>query len=1072
MSRAIVSEGTSPASFESLEPRTLLSLIGPAIHNPIISFDSTGQIAYDATTQTFGLDATTLRFKRDGASPPTVITGTPRTTQVRLLVDNGGHLIGGVPGHDLAVYGSVDVDNDGVVDASGLLMAGEVIGFGYQDVSATDNYDFLIQPTDGALMNFFGAGLIGMTVTSEHSTFVGSFQTNFAGGAKGNIGAVAMPLSSISGSVYVDENNDGVFDATEAGIPSVSLALTGTDDLGQPVSQLATTNATGFYQFTDLRPGTYQIVEQQPTGYLDGKDTVGTPGGTTTDDQFASILLPMGYAGQNNNFGELLPASISGSVYVDENNDGVFDATETGIPGVSLALTGTDDLGQPVSQVATTDTTGFYQFVALRPGSYVVRETQPADFDDGQDTIGTPGGTTTDDQFSDIPLGLGVDGEHNNFGERVPVAVLPSSIGDYVWLDANGDGLQQPAEAGIAGIAVTLTGADANGPVSQATTTDADGFYLFDHLLSGTYTVRFVLPAGFAFTLANQGSDGTDSDADRLTGQTGTINLAAGQADLSWDAGVVVAAVHIEKYVKITTSSCGDHNNDHHGGCGDHNHDHYGGCGDHDSHGGGWSWGGCGSHNSGWSWSGCGSDKHSGWSWGSGWSGCGSHNNGSCSSQFTLSCAPTCCPTPDPNPTPDYGDDADTAPGITVEMGQTVKFTYVITNPGQTPLADVVVIDDNATPNDASDDFDPTPTLAGGYNVGDLNHDGILQVGEQWVYTATTLVTYGQHTNVAVVTGRPVDAQGRTLGENVSDDDPANWFGKAKCVAPASLAGFVYVDRDNDGVFDCDERAIGGATITLTGTNDLGQGVSLTTTTNSSGAYSFDNLRPGAYSILETQPAGYYDGKDTLGSLGGTVADDLFSNISVLAGKNGVQYNFGERCTPSNVLTCGMTATIGFWQNCNGQTLIKALNGSSCSKALGNWLAATLPNLLGSLAGKTNAQVASYYKTLFGQCGQKLEAQIMATALAAYATNSALAGGNFAAKYGFKVSAAGTGAALFNVGSNGTALGLTNNSYQTVLDILRAADNRASNGCLFKYSTSLRSQANTLFTAINETGDI
>ena len=62
----------------------------------------------------------------------------------------------------------------------------------------------------------------------------------------------------------------------------------------------------------------------------------------------------------NNNFGELQNASLSGYVYVDANDNGIREA-EAPISGVTITLTGTTSDG-PVSQTATTDASGFYQF--------------------------------------------------------------------------------------------------------------------------------------------------------------------------------------------------------------------------------------------------------------------------------------------------------------------------------------------------------------------------------------------------------------------------------------------------------------------------------------------------------------------------------------------------------------------------------------------------------------------------------------------------------------------------------------------------------------------------------------
>ena len=122
---------------------------------------------------------------------------------------------------------------------------------------------------------------------------------------------------------------------------------------------------------------------------------------------------------------------------------------------------------------------------------------------------------------------------------------------------------------------------------------------------------------------------------------------------------------------------------------------------------------------------------------------------------------------------------------------------------------------------------------------------------------------------------------------------------------------------------------------------------------------------------------------------------------------------------PLPPLRRGDTATIGFWQNKNGQALINSLNGGNGSMKLANWLAYNFPCLFGTyaannpplktLAGMTNAGVAAFFVDLFKVKGQKTYAQVLGAALACYVTDSTLAG-TAAAKYGFNVSSLGTGA--------------------------------------------------------------
>jgi hypothetical protein len=110
----------------------------------------------------------------------------------------------------------------------------------------------------------------------------------------------------------------------------------------------------------------------------------------------------------------------------------------------------------------------------------------------------------------------------------------------------------------------------------------------------------------------------------------------------------------------------------------------------------------------------------------------------------------------------------------------------------------------------------------------------------------------------------------------------------------SSLSGFVYLDFNGNGIKEADELGIANSVITLTGTDDLGNTVLLTTETDASGFYEFTGLRAGIYTITSDEPLGFVGGIDTIGSLGGIVGPDEFSSIILGAGVNGVNYNFGE----------------------------------------------------------------------------------------------------------------------------------------------------------------------------------
>ena len=117
-----------------------------------------------------------------------------------------------------------------------------------------------------------------------------------------------------------------------------------------------------------------------------------------------------------------------------------------------------------------------------------------------------------------------------------------ASLGDYVWFDFDRDGVQEGNELPIEGVEVNLYDA-LTSSLLGTTTTDEDGYYLFDDLPQGMYYVDFDPLAGFTGTMADQGSgvsqDSLDSDADADTGITPTYTLAWGEHNPTIDAGFI-----------------------------------------------------------------------------------------------------------------------------------------------------------------------------------------------------------------------------------------------------------------------------------------------------------------------------------------------------------------------------------------------------------------------------------------------------------------------------------------------------------------------------------------------------
>ncbi len=235
------------------------------------------------------------------------------------------------------------------------------------------------------------------------------------------------------------------------------------------------------------------------------------------------------------------------------------------------------------------------------------------------------------------------------------------------------------------------------------------------------------------------------------------------------------------------------------------------------------------------------------------------------------------------------GSDADTeATGVTVKVGEQVMFTYLVKNTGDVELNNVIVKDDNATPGNTADDFMPAPVLSGGFNIGDTDKDGKLDVSETWHYTAMlTATTEGKFVNDAVVTGE-------AFGTTVTDNDVAHICVIDPDPCTSVISGYVYEDCDNDGVKDSGEKGIQSVKMVLTGTDKDGNSVTKTTYTDCYGKYEFKGLCAGTYKVTECQPGGYLDGKDTVGSAGGVLGADMIASIALGKNQTSTNNNFGE----------------------------------------------------------------------------------------------------------------------------------------------------------------------------------
>ena len=394
----------------------------------------------------------------------------------------------------------------------------------------------------------------------------GSLATNFGSNQQpANAPLVISTLGFVSGKVFKDNNlvpNGSYESAVDSPIAGVSIELrSGASCAGALVSLAGLSNPTttdvlGNYLFAGLPAGSYTVCQSGlPAGTTQGATTAGsissvagsggTPGTgsnpTASSSQIANVVLGSGSGGEvsgspNNNFAKIVPSSISGTVFLDGNNNALQDGAEAGLSNVTVELL---DSGGTVVATTATDGNGAYSFAGLQPGTYSVREpNQPANSSNGSTiagtvahggTAGTPSSVTTlPSRISGIVLPPNTQATGNNFAE------LPNgrTLQGQVFLDFNNNGLHDGADYGLAGLVVNLSGLDVNGnSVSRTATTANDGSYTFSALPesgSGGYSLsQPVQPTGTQNGINSAGSTGGNASAALSVPATiGAINLA------------------------------------------------------------------------------------------------------------------------------------------------------------------------------------------------------------------------------------------------------------------------------------------------------------------------------------------------------------------------------------------------------------------------------------------------------------------------------------------------------------------------------------------------------------------
>ncbi|MBH0022899.1 SdrD B-like domain-containing protein [Salinibacterium sp. SWN248] len=358
--------------------------------------------------------------------------------------------------------------------------------------------------------------------------------------------------SSISDTVWLDLNKDGVKDAGEPGLPDAEVTLVwfGPDGVaggGDDVTFVETTDSNGKYLFDGLPEGNYTATVDTttlPSGVTPTFDADAGPNQPTAatvasgvgPNSTTAVALPAATDLDNIDFGYVGTGKIGDTVWLDQNGDGIVDATEPGIAEVVVTLTwaGLDGvLGNADDVVSTTktDASGNYLFEDLPSGLFTV---ELSNLTAGLTSTVDPDGGA--DDASELPLRGGEENLDQDFGYRGD-----AGVGDLLWLDVDNDGVQDTNEPGLSGIVMTVTSPGSDGifgnedDIVVTTTTDENGNYLVEGLPAGEVKVSYD-----PTTLTEGYVPSSDLDGDVFSETTAT--LVSGETRLDVDFIVVGSA--------------------------------------------------------------------------------------------------------------------------------------------------------------------------------------------------------------------------------------------------------------------------------------------------------------------------------------------------------------------------------------------------------------------------------------------------------------------------------------------------------------------------------------------------
>ncbi|MEE8523016.1 MAG: SdrD B-like domain-containing protein, partial [Thermoanaerobaculia bacterium] len=370
---------------------------------------------------------------------------------------------------------------------------------------------------------------------------------------RSDLDAGLFRLATVGDFVWEDDDGDGIQDAGESGLAGVVVNLL------TPTFVLVdsdTTTATGAYLIADIAPGDYVVEFEAPTDFLfspqgAGGDTALDSDPDPADGRTSSFTLVSGDAPDDVDAGLFKLATVAGRVWFDADAD-AQDVGEGGYSGLTVALY---DASLTLIDTATTGPDGTFELTDLALGDYVLELTTiPDGFaltekDQGDDATDSDFDTSTA-RTDTVTLRSG------DLADRDAGLIRAAgAIGDRVWHDDNGDGLQGMGEGGVPAVEVRLL-ASATEEVLKETFTDADGRYEFSGVPVGDYVLELVTAGGVSFSPKDEPpDDNLDSDfalfvpvpqvPGQVLGRTDSFSVAAGDRIENIDGGLIFVAAEL-----------------------------------------------------------------------------------------------------------------------------------------------------------------------------------------------------------------------------------------------------------------------------------------------------------------------------------------------------------------------------------------------------------------------------------------------------------------------------------------------------------------------------------------------